>query len=144
MAVSDFALPADHLVRFGLYIADSIRYQLSPNQLVRHCLRRKEGVLNDTGALVIHTGAFTGRSPKDRYIINDEITSSTVHWNDFNQPMDEIYFNRIFSAITTWINRLPEVFVLPSQLTGDVLEPSRLEVTMQFHDQRESLFIERL
>jgi phosphoenolpyruvate carboxykinase (ATP) len=119
MAVSDFALPADHLVRFGLYIADSIRYQLSPNQLVRHCLRRKEGVLNDTGALVIHTGAFTGRSPKDRFIIRDEITSATVNWNEFNQPMDEIYFNRIFSAMTAWINRQHEVFVRDCYVCAD-------------------------
>jgi phosphoenolpyruvate carboxykinase (ATP) len=119
MAVSDFALPADHLVRFGLYIADSIRYQLSPNQLVRQCLRRKEGVLNDTGALVIHTGAFTGRSPKDRYIIRDEVTDGTVNWNEFNQPMDEIYFNRIFSAMTTWMNRLHEVFVRDCYVCAD-------------------------
>src|SRR5579862_4102019 len=99
MSVPVFAPPADQLVRLGLHLSDCIHYQLPPHQLVRHCLRRKEGVLNDTGALVIRTGAFTGRSPKDRYIVKDEITSGTVNWNDFNLPIEELYFSRIFDTI---------------------------------------------
>ena len=51
-----------------------------------------EGVLNDTGALVIKTGEFTGRSPKDKFIVKDEITATHVHWNDFNIPIEEKYF----------------------------------------------------
>ena len=119
MSVPVFAPPADQLVRLGLHLSDSIRYQLPPNQLIRHCLRRKEGVLNDTGALVIHTGTFTGSSPKDRFIVKDEITASAVNWNDFNQSIDEISFNRIFDTITTWLNRLPEVFVRDGAVCAD-------------------------
>ena len=52
-----------------------------------------EGVLNDTGALVINTGEFTGRSPKDKFIVKDEITADTVHWNEFNIPIEEKYFD---------------------------------------------------
>ncbi len=64
-------LPAEQLVRLGLRVSDTIHYQLAPDELIRHCLRRKEGVLNDTGALMIRTGSFTGRSPKDRYLVKD-------------------------------------------------------------------------
>ncbi|HXB95083.1 MAG TPA: phosphoenolpyruvate carboxykinase (ATP), partial [Puia sp.] len=119
MTVPVFATPADQLVRLGLHLGDSIHYQLPPHQLVRHSLRRKEGVLNDTGALVIRTGAFTGRSPKDRYIVKDEITSAAVNWNDFNQPIDDSYFNRIFTTITNWLNQLPEVFVRDCYVCAD-------------------------
>lgn len=119
MSVPVFATPADQLVRLGLHVNDSIRYQLSPHQLVQHALRRTEGVLNDTGALVIRTGAFTGRSPKDRFIVKDELTANTIHWNDFNQPIDELSFNRVFSAITTWLNRLPQVYVRDSYVCAD-------------------------
>lgn len=131
MSVPVFTTPAEQLVRFGLHLADSLHYQLSPQSLVQHCLRRKEGVLNDTGALVIQTGAFTGRSPKDRYIIRDAITTNTVHWNDFNQPLDEIYFNRIFSAITGWLNRLPEVFVRDSFVCADPRYRLNIRVTTE-------------
>jgi phosphoenolpyruvate carboxykinase (ATP) len=111
MSVPVFVIPTDHLVRLGLKITDSLHYQLAPHELVRHALRRKEGVLNDTGALVIKTGAFTGRSPKDRYIVKDEITADTIHWNDFNQPLDAVRFDKIFKSITQYLNALPELFV---------------------------------
>ena len=57
MSVPVISIPTDHLVRLGLRISDTIHYQLMPDELIRHCLRRKEGVLNDTGALVIRRGA---------------------------------------------------------------------------------------
>ncbi len=119
MSVPVFSLPADQLVRLGLHIADSLHYQLPPEELVDHCLRRNEGTLNDTGALVIHTGAFTGRSPKDRYIVKDDITSGTIHWNDFNQPIDEVCFTRILSSVTSYLNGLSEVYARDCYVCAD-------------------------
>jgi len=119
MSVPAFAIPTDHLVRLGLKISDSLHYQLPPHELVRHSLRRQEGVLNDSGALVVRTGAFTGRSPKDRYIVKDELTAGSIHWNDFNQPIEETYFDSIFSAITAYLNQLPEVFVRDCYVCAD-------------------------
>jgi phosphoenolpyruvate carboxykinase (ATP) len=53
-----------------------VHYQLTSNELLADCLNKGQGVLNDTGALVINTGQFTGRSPKDKFILRDEAT-----WN---------------------------------------------------------------
>ena len=119
MSVPSFAIPTDHLVRLGLRISDSLHYQLQPHELVRHALRRKEGVLNDTGALVVKTGAFTGRSPKDRYIVKDEQSAGTIFWNDFNLPLDESHFDRIFTNLTTYLNDLTEVFVRDAYVCAD-------------------------
>src|ERR1700761_6047929 len=119
MSVPVFATPARELVRFGLHIADALHYQLPPHELVQHALRRREGVLNDTGALVIRTGAFTGRSPKDRYIVKDEVTAGTVHWNDFNQPIDESFFNRVFTCMTAYLNKLPELYARDCYVCAD-------------------------
>src|SRR5690349_10850566 len=52
-----------------------IHYQLSPSELTEQSVQRGEGVLSDTGALVIKTGEFTGRSPKDKFIVKDAITA---------------------------------------------------------------------
>jgi len=131
MSVPVFTTPARQLVRFGLHLADTLHYQLSPRELEQNCLRRKEAVLNDTGALVINTGTFTGRSPKDRFIVRDDKSASTVHWNDFNQPIDEASFNRIFSCVTAWLNRLPEVYVRDSYVCADPRFRLNIRVTTE-------------
>jgi len=111
MSAPVISTPLDRLIKIGLRVTDSIRYQLSPEELVKDCLRKKQGTLNDTGALVIQTGQFTGRSPKDRYILRDDASGNTVHWNDFNQPIDQKYFDIILRKITDYFNSLPELWV---------------------------------
>jgi phosphoenolpyruvate carboxykinase (ATP) len=83
--------------------SQTIYYQLSPKQLIAQSLERGEGVLNDTGALVIETGEFTGRSPKDRYIVKDASTAGTIHWNEFNQPIEEKYFDRLYRKVINYL-----------------------------------------
>ena len=119
MSVPVIAAPADRLAKLGLYVADKLHYQLPPSELVRQSLQRREGELNDTGALVIQTGTFTGRCPKDRYIVKDETTADTVHWNDFNQPMEESHFDIFFGTIRDWLNQLPEVWVRDCYVCAD-------------------------
>ena len=104
-------LPAGELFRFGLGGVESIHYQASPEELIHDCLRRGEGVLSDTGALVIQTGEFTGRSPKDRFIVKDAVTAKTIQWNDFNQPIDESCFDTVFKKITGYLGSRSEIWV---------------------------------
>jgi phosphoenolpyruvate carboxykinase (ATP) len=111
MHVPTLSIPKDKLVALGLRFSDSIHYQLSPEELARQVLQRGEGVLNDTGALVINTGEFTGRSPKDKFIVKDDITTNVINWNDFNLPIEEKYFNTILKKITGYLNSLPEIWV---------------------------------
>ena len=100
-----------NLSRLGIKNIETIHYQLSPEELVQDTLRIGEGVLNDTGALVIRTGEFTGRSPKDKFIVKDEITAETVHWNDFNIPIEQKYFDIIHKKIMDYFENLPELWV---------------------------------
>lgn len=111
MSVPTVTIPTQNLLKIGLKNTDSIRYQLSPEELVQDSLRIGEGVLNDTGALVIRTGEFTGRSPKDKFTVKDETTTDSVHWNEFNIPMEPKYFDIIFKKVTEYLDKLPEVWV---------------------------------
>ncbi len=89
---NQFSLAKNSLLKLGLSMADKVHYQLDPETLTTQTLTRKEGVLNDTGALLINTGKFTGRSPKDKFTVIDDMTRDTVFWNDFNIPIEEQYF----------------------------------------------------
>ena len=111
MSVPTVMFPTENLLKIGLKNTDSIRYQLTPEELVQDTLRIGEGVLNDSGALVIRTGEFTGRSPKDKFTVKDEITTNSVHWNEFNIPIEPKYFDIVFKKITDYLDQLPELWV---------------------------------
>ena len=81
-----------------------VHYQLSPTELTKQTLDRREGILNNTGALLINTGEFTGRSPKDKFIVNDDITRDTVNWNDFNLAIEPIHFDNMYQKMITYLS----------------------------------------
>jgi phosphoenolpyruvate carboxykinase (ATP) len=111
MSVPTINIPVKNLLRLGLKTAENIHYQLSPEELVQDSIRIGEGVLNDTGALVIRTGEFTGRSPKDKFTVKDETTADSVHWNDFNIPIEPKYFDIVYKKVLDYLDKLPEFWV---------------------------------
>jgi len=81
----------------------AVRYQLTATQLIDEALLNKEGTLASSGALAVDTGKFTGRSPKDKFIVCDEITADTVWWGDINIKIDPVKFDGLFNKITTYL-----------------------------------------
>ena len=110
--------PLTALAKIGLKTTKPVHYQLSPKELTEQTLQRKEGVLNDTGALVVKTGEFTGRSPKDKFIVKDDITADTVHWNDFNIPIEPKYFDNMYDKLMKHLSA-KEVWVRDSYVCAD-------------------------
>jgi phosphoenolpyruvate carboxykinase (ATP) len=84
--------------------SDQSLYQLDVAQLVEEALKNAEGTLADNGALAVDTGKFTGRSPKDRFIVCDEITENTVWWGDINIKISPAHFDQLFDKITNHLN----------------------------------------
>ncbi|MFT4156012.1 phosphoenolpyruvate carboxykinase (ATP) [Parafilimonas sp.] len=110
MAVETAFIPTAQLKKIGLS-APCIHYQLSPDELTEQTLQRREGVINNTGALCVLTGAFTGRSPKDRFFVADAVTKNSIDWNDFNIAIDEKYFAQLKEKLTRHLNAQKEVWV---------------------------------
>jgi phosphoenolpyruvate carboxykinase (ATP) len=75
--------------------AAKLYHNLSRTRLVELALARNEGVLSEHGALIVDTGRFTGRSPKDKYIVKDEYSRERIDWNDINQRMSKRQFERL-------------------------------------------------
>ena len=103
-ATQTIEIPLSSLQELGLKNCHPINYQLQPSELTAQAIQRKEGMLNDTGALLINTGEFTGRSPKDKFIVKDDITKDTVHWNDFNLPIEESIFENMLQKLTAYLS----------------------------------------
>src|SRR5688572_7493008 len=114
MSIPSVFFPEQKLLKLGLKLSSNIHYQLSPEELAEQTINRGQGRYNDTGALCINTGKFTGRSPKDKFIVLDDISKDTVHWNDFNQSIDEKYFHILFKKMMDYLGKKDELWVIDS------------------------------
>ena len=83
------------LERHGIRDPGDVFWNLHPAELYEHALRAREGVLADNGALVCTTGLHTGRSPGDKYIVEEEATRDCIEWGPVNKPISEEHFDRL-------------------------------------------------
>lgn len=87
--------------------ANPVKYQLSVSELIEEAIRNGEGTLADSGALAVDTGKFTGRSPKDRFIVEDEITRDSVWWGDINIKFSEAHFEALYKKVMAHLDQKP-------------------------------------
>ncbi len=100
----NFGSNSDLAASIGLKNTGNQFWNLSPAELVEDSILQAEGLLTDKGALAIETGEFTGRSPKDRFIVEDEITKESVWWGDINKPISEEKFDAIYNRMCSYLN----------------------------------------
>lgn len=94
----------------GIHNHGEIYHNCSPVELVEHALERGEGVLTNTGALAVETGKYTGRSPKDKFIVDIPEVHDEICWGSVNVPMDESKYDRIYKRLTAYLQNR-ELFV---------------------------------
>jgi len=94
----------------GLQNWAAVHWNLSPSRLVEEAILRSEGRLAHNGALVVETGKFTGRSPKDKFIVRDALTENTVHWGPVNQAITPQNFDRLHAKAAQYLQG-KELFV---------------------------------
>ena len=91
------------LENYGITNAN-VHWNLSPEELTKTTIDQNTGKRSSSGALAIHTGEFTGRSPKDRFIVKDDITKDRVWWGDINIPFDSDKFQRLYEKVTAYLS----------------------------------------
>jgi phosphoenolpyruvate carboxykinase (ATP) len=121
--------------------APAILYQLTPAQLVEAAIKRNEGVLSDSGALAIDTGEFTGRSPKDRFIVDDHVTHDSVWWGSINYKFDGAKFNALYNKVTKYLSER-EIFVRDSCACAN--EKYHIDIRVVTETAYQNLFVHHL
>ena len=102
----------------GLSNVEMAYWNVNPSELVEECIIRGEGVLTDIGALAIDTGEFTGRSPKDKYVVYDEKTKDSVWWGDVNNRFESDKFDLLHNRMLAYLGG-KEVWVRDAYACAD-------------------------
>ncbi|WP_256003071.1 phosphoenolpyruvate carboxykinase (ATP) [Pedobacter deserti] len=116
-------------------------YQLCVPRLIEEAILNAEGFLTDSGALAIDTGEFTGRSPKDRFIVTDAVTENKVWWGDINIPYSADKFNQLFAKMIEYLNQ-NRFYVRDAYVGSDSNHQTSLRVITETAYQ--SLFVNNL
>src|SRR5690348_1689774 len=119
------------LEQHGIRNIGTAYWNLTAAQLLEHALQRREGNLAANGSLVVRTGQFTGRSPKDKFVVRDEVSEAAVHWGPVNQPMTGQQFDGLYARMLDfWQGQ--DLYVQDCLVGADPEYALRLRVVTQF------------
>lgn len=90
--------------KHGILNPKSVRRNLSPAVLIETALQTEPSRLTDKGALLIETGNYTGRSPKDRFIVDEEGISEEINWGAENKKISEAQFLSIYGKVGAYLS----------------------------------------
>ncbi|WP_240370976.1 phosphoenolpyruvate carboxykinase (ATP) [Anoxybacteroides rupiense] len=110
----------------------NIQQNLSVSQLVEKVLERKEGMLTATGAVATTTGKYTGRSPKDKYIVAEASTKEKIDWGTVNQPISEDVFDQLYHKVIDYLMQKDEIFVFKGFAGADPAYRLPIQVINEF------------
>lgn len=84
-------------------VAKKVYDNLSIPELYEHTVLKGMGFISSSGALIVNTSPYTGRSPKDKFIVYDEYTRELIWWGDVNQPIEREKFSNILNKALNYI-----------------------------------------
>lgn len=125
---------------FPLEACKAVHHNNSVPELIEFALKRNEGRLSATGALVVETGAHTGRSAQDKFVVDDEVTRDQIWW-DNNKPMTRAHFDVLLGDFLAAANE-KEIFV--QDLFGGADQSHRLPTRIFAEYAWHALFIRHL
>ncbi len=94
--------PKANLETIGIKNTKVQFWNLTPEELTEETIKRNQGVLNNTGALAVDTGEFTGRAPKDKFIVKDANTEHNVDWGGFNNAVTPEVFENLYKKVINY------------------------------------------
>ena len=106
------------LEEYGLVNLKNINWNLSPPVLIEHALARHEGELASNGAFAATTGAHTGRSPKDKFIVSNEESAANIWWGENNHPISPDNFDLVRKSLAAYLQGR-DVYVLDAAAGAD-------------------------
>ena len=95
----------EELEQYGIHHTDDrTAIDPSPARLIEKAVSRGEGILASTGALAVTTGKYTGRSPKDRFIVDTPDVHDKIAWGNVNVPFSEEDYQLVHDEVISYLS----------------------------------------
>lgn len=127
--------------KYGIINPSAVYRNLTPAQLTEIALRRGEGTLSSKGALVVKTGKYTGRSAKDKFIVDAGEAHKNVAWGNVNRPVSQEVFDALYARITAYLQNR-EIFIFDGFAGADPKYQKSFRIINELASQ--NLFIHQL
>lgn len=114
-----------------------IHWNLNPAEIYEHAVRNGEAELTKDGVLRVLTGQYTGRSPKDKYFVEQEPSKSKIWWGDINQPTDPELFDHMHQQVLNHLSHARDLYVHDAFVGTDkkYRMPIRIISEVAYHNQ---------
>ena len=129
------------LEKLGIIAPKAVYRNFTPAQLTEAALRRGEGKLSNTGALVVTTGKYTGRSPNDKFIVDTPAVHDDIAWGKVNRPISKEKFDAIKGKLCAYLQGR-EVFIFDGFAGADHKHTKKFRIVNEMASQ--NLFIHQL
>ncbi|TVR28270.1 MAG: phosphoenolpyruvate carboxykinase (ATP) [Balneolaceae bacterium] len=87
----------------GLKDSENVLWNLNPSELYEQAISNGEAVLTDKHALLVHTGKYTGRSPLDKFTVEEPSTKDDIDWGGFNKPISSEIFDNLHKKVAGYL-----------------------------------------
>ncbi|CAM5218591.1 Phosphoenolpyruvate carboxykinase (ATP) OS=Ureibacillus acetophenoni OX=614649 GN=pckA PE=3 SV=1 [Ureibacillus acetophenoni] len=111
---------------------ENVKTQLSVPQLVETSTKRGEAILTVDGAIVAQTGKYTGRSPKDKFTVEEESTKDKIDWGKVNQPISAEVFDNLYIKVLNYLKEKDELYVFKGFAGADKESQLPIQVVNEF------------
>jgi len=107
------------LAELGIEASGAVYRNPTTSLLYTHALRRGDGKLAEGGPLVVDTGTFTGRSPKDKFLVDEPSSTDRIWWGDVNQKLSEDHYERLREKVASHLAAADVLYVVDAWAGAD-------------------------
>lgn len=130
-----------NLKGLGIINTAAVYRNMTPAELTEAALLRGEGILSKTGALVVDTGKYTGRSPDDKFIVDVPKIHKKIAWGKVNRPITQEKYQAIRAKLTAYLQGR-EIYVFDGFAGADPVCTKKFRIVNELASQ--NLFIHQL
>jgi phosphoenolpyruvate carboxykinase (ATP) len=92
------------LDKMGFTDLGQVLRNLPVEAIIENIVNHQEGTLGLNGAVMVDTGRYTGRSPKDKYFVDEESSNKNLWWGPVNAKIDESIFDDLYEQVVDYYN----------------------------------------